>query len=1080
METKPLAALAINTRLKLLRSTEVKIAQALESNSQERLEKPLAVSLLEEDLKVKTIEQVSSEVSYVWFNRLLALTMLDAIGFNTPSVVTPVRGAVYPEVLQEAQAGRMSSEIFSTEAVARVTGILNGSIPSLNPDAEAYALLLQEVCRSWGDRFPMIFQASSEIVELLTPSDLLSADSTRADMVKVIKDDYSTDIETIGWLFQFYNSEVKDSAFSKFKSGKKASHEDLVAATQIFTPRNIAQSMVQNTIGSLWARMHPNSLLAKSLPPVAILESPCPQVLQPQQLTVLDPAVGSGNLLLSAFDFLERAYLESGYSQESTPGLILEHNLHGIDIDPRAAALASFALWLRASKSLSKALALKLPQPKITVLSDNPLLLGIADECEDPAMRKRITALASAGTIGSLVRVKEADLEYLAEKAGSAGVLGQSIDVAVTVATPLSKRYTVVLANPPYMGPKNMPPTLKAYVEENYADGKADLYGAFLVRAINLTNREGRSGLITQSAWLTLKRFETLRRWFYQTAKDSTFIRTDSNVFFGVGGFIDKVLSFASHEGGVPARVLGFSKNSRSFTKEDLKKFEVISGLPFAFGVPTHILAEFSNSPRLASLVKSNKGTATGENELFLRYWWEVDPRKISTTLGNEERKPGYKPKWFPHTKGGAPLKWYGNMLHVINWEENGKEVRTGLKANGTRRFFQIMSEELAFRPYICWSYVSRSPAFRLTPNGHMTDSAAPALIGENMYGLLAFLNSTAASALIKTLNPTLKIQIGDVEALPVLTNLDSLAELGKRAVDLAKVLWDSNEVSMEFDYSSQLAWLTSGIQNFETELQNLLDNTSSEIQKIQEKIDSIVSSDYGYPWGPEDSYDSNGLNEQSGSEYETEEVLITLGSTSSALSLLAGLQLGHNRVPATVQMEACPDEDNIIPIMLADFFGDDFSSRLPKIIDDLTGGKSAENMNWLSARLGTSVRQYMRKDFYPHHLKVYRGCPIYWVIKSPKGTFQALTYIHRFSIDTLAACRSKYVKPLVEKLQTHQRAVATTDPKKAASLESEIQDLQELDKRLYDLVVSPPLIDFDEGVVKNHARFASVLQKIK
>ncbi len=1079
METKPLASFAVNTRLKLIQSSQSRIEQALIEDSQERLEKPLAVAKLEEEIKAKGIEQVVSDVSYLWFNRFLALTMLDAIGFNSPLVLSPSPGAVYPEILQEAKAGRLNGLALSPEITARVQGILSGQIPSANSDAEIYALLVQAVCKSWADRFPMIFQASSEVAEMLAPSDLLSLDSTRADFVREIRGGYSTDIETIGWLFQFYNSDVKDSAFAKFKTGKKATHQDLVAATQIFTPRAIAKSMVENTLGSIWGRMHPNSALAMALPEVAKLDSECPEIVPPEQLTVLDPAVGSGNLLLSAYDYLEKIYLESGYNTESIPGLILENNLHGIDIDPRAASMASFALWLRAARSLDKARAMSLPQPKIVFLENSPILLDIAEGCEDLEVRKRLSIASNAGTLGTLVRMKDPDLDYLSRASGENGLISGALHSILESAKLLAGKYSVVLANPPYMGPKNMPQILRSALEEGYSEGKADLYGAFLIRSNEFITENGRIGLITQAAWLNLKRFESLRRWFCRNARDAALIRANQNVFFGIGSFVDKALTFSSKSGSALTREIGFSSSTNVMTIVDLSKFEVIFGMPFAFGVPEHLLGAFSTAPSVGSIVKSNNGTKTGENETFLRFWWEVEPTTIQSGAENSAEARSLPGKWFPYTKGGSPRKWFGNMVHVINWEDDGRELRKGVKKNGSERFFQTMSSDLAFQPYLCWSDISTSPAFRYTPKGFMTDLQSPAIAAPNMYGLLAFLNSDVVSVLINILNPTIHIKIRDVETIPLLLELDNLTAFGESAVKTAEKLWNLQETSMSFDVRKHLSLISLGVQNYATELSSHIASLRKNLEEIELQMNSAVSPAYQFPWEVRGEL-KHLVEDFQPEEDEAEEVVANTEDQAlpALISLLVGLLFGRYKVSADHQVAI--DADNIIPTMLEDYFDDDFSSRLPFLLKDIASVDVSEQVNYLTEALGQTVRAFMQKSFYSHHLRTFRGSPIYWVIRSPKGNFQALTYIHRFSIDTLATCRSKYVQPLIDKLRTQQKALQSIDPKKVAALEIEVKDLQELDNRLYDLVLNPPVIDFDEGVVKNHARFATVLQKIK
>ncbi len=1088
MDIRPLASFAINARLKLIQSSKARIEQVLIENSQERLEKPLVVDRLERELKAKGLEEVVSEVSYIWFNRFLALTMLDAIGFNNPAVLTPTPGSIYPEILQEAKVGHLDRTGMSADSASRIQGILSGQIPSSNSDAEIYALLLQAVCKSWGDRFPMVFQANYEVAEMLAPTDLLSRDSVRSDFIRVIIGDYAKDVETIGWLFQFYNSEVKDSAYKKFRLGKKASHQDLVAATQIFTPRFIADSMVENTIGSLWVRKNSNSSLAGELPAVSKLEGELEGALIPEEITVLDPAVGSGNLLLSAYNYLERIYLEGGHNVAAIPRMILEHNLNGIDIDSRAASLASFALWLRASKGIGKTLALDLPQPKITVLEDEPLLFDAANECTETAMRKRIQTMASAGTLGALVKVRDQDIEFLEGYSNKHQIRSHLIDRAIRNLLPLSKEYLVVIANPPYMGPKNMPPLLRGEIAENFTEGKADLYGAFLIRAFELLSNSGRMGLITQVTWLNIQRFESLRRWFHRFARDGSLIRVDANAFSGVAGFVGKVLTFAGPSGSRLTRELGLSPNKTKYNSVDLGRFDLIPNMPFALGLPIHLLDAFSSAPNVGSLVKTNNGTSTGENEVFFKLWWEVNPESIERTSTSSESAAESSKKWFPSTKGGPPLKWFGNMLHVINWQNDGKDLRTGLKADGSHRNFQLMSRDMAFRPYVCWSDIGQTSAFRYTPSGFMSAKNSPAFSASEPFGLIAFLNSEVVSALLDSLNPTWHVQIREVECLPILVNLSELSELGESAVSLAEKKWDLQELSLNFDSDFHIAMLASGAKHYCSSLEGLVSDLDSRLSDIQRRVDEIVAEPYGFPWGApelgENTDHSLEFFEQGDEELDQLEKDGRVDAAPinpalfQAMSIVVGILFGRHKVEGKIGNLL--DEDNIIPMLSQGYFEDDFSLRLAQFFDQVAPTEALSSLRWIESQLGQSISQFMRKNFFDYHSMSFHKKPVYWVIKSPKGSFQALTYIHRFTVDTLANCRSKYVQPLIDKLRTQQRAIQSSDAKKAAALQIQIDDLEELDNRLYELVLNPPAIDFDEGVAKNHERFASVMQKIK
>jgi hypothetical protein len=543
---------------------------------------------------------------------------------------------------------------------------------------------------------------------------------------------------------------------------------------------------------------------------------------------------------------------------------------------------------------------------------------------------------------------------------------------------------------------------------------------------------------------------------------------------------VDNVLVFSSGQGSTITRESGFGAEDAGYNSLSLSKFDVIFGMPFAFGLPDHLLEAFENAPKLGSIVKSNSGTKTGENEIFVKYWWEVDPLRIErNATGSEDARVSEK-KWFPFTKGGAPLKWYGGMIHVVDWENDGERIRAGVKSDGGKRFFQLMSASMVFRPYVCWSHISNVPAFRLSPFGFMANVKSPSVTADDLNGLLAFLNSKVVSVIIKKINPTIGIEIRDVESLPVLLNISDLAELGALAVAEAKYIWNMQELSMDFDIDNHLTLLRHGLEQYSHSIEMLSRQANLSMLDIQERIDQVVSPTYGI--NPDSLRDPQDDPMHSTDSNGSTEVVLEGESVSEpyvqALSVISGIILG--RYPAPQECKALVDDDNVVPMMLENYFDDDFSSRLPLFLSELTSGEQDGSLYWLLGQIGQPVRLYMRKVFYQNHLKIFKGAPIYWVIRSPGGHFQALTYIHRLSVDTFAVCRRKYVQPLIEKMLAQQNALSSSDPKKAAYLGTQIKDLAILDERLYEIVVNPPVLDFDEGVVKNHARFASVLQKIK
>lgn len=1084
MDTKPLAGFAVNARLKLLDAIASKLSSVLLDDSLARRENPQAVTALENQIATSSVESVVSEMAYIWFNRLLVLTMLDQAGYNSPKAVTPLDGAVLPEILQRARAGAIDSEIHSEASASRIRGILAGQIPSNSPDMEAYSILLRDVCLAWGKRFPLVFNSNYELADLLTPFELLSSSSIRAMFIGEIKGQYAEEVETIGWLFQFYNSDVKKSAFEKFKSGKKANHEDLVAATQIFTPKAVATTLAQNTVGTLWSVGRPSSNITLKLPDIAIIGSTEIDRHEPEELSVLDPACGSGNLLLSAYELLEEIYLESGHNSDSVPSLILSHNLHGLDIDPRAAALAAFAVWLRASRGLTKQLALQLPHPQIYCLRDSEALNDLARECDDDAMSQRLSLASKAGDLGSLVSFLPSDAIFVRERAESSGLLGTPLLEILPSLELLARRYSAVLANPPYMGPKNMPVHVKQTIENRFIEGRADLYAAFILRCSQLARPEGRFSLVTQYSWVKLKRFSDLRKWLIQATRNQSFQILDSDIFFGVGGFVEKVVFSASLEGTAVARVSFPSSLVEGVREFELSKFSVVEGSPFLFELPEFLVQAMADGPTVGEKTSFNSGLKTGENAVFVRYRWEVSP-SVSAKPGSElPSSPQADPRWFPYYKGGPPTRWFSPSLYVVDWEDDGRRIKTGVKADGSKRNFQTMSRDFAFKPFLTYSDISKFAAFRYVPEGYLSDLKTPAIQTLSPMALLALLNSAPVRKIVEASSSSTSIKAGAWERVPILTDLAPLEELGFQAYQYSKNLSDMLELSPDFEIATWLGSSPDSPRRRVRQIQGVRAEYLSKISNLEAEIDAQVSDRYGYPWlnFQTDSEDDSYSEDEDEDVIPENEDVFSSDSDQETLrefiSIAVGLKLGSLRRGAG--FSELVDPDNIVPLLGTSHFEDDLAYSVSKVLEKALNFRSESLHEGINEILGKPLASWMVKDFYPFHVRMFKNAPIYWMISSPKGHFKALTYIHRLSLDTFATCRTKYVQPLLEKLLSQQKAIGNSDPKRAEMLEVQIQDIRELDGLLYDLILKAPKLDFDEGVVKNHERFASVLRKLK
>ena len=559
MDTTLLKSFATSSRTELIREVAARITAVLAQGSPERVEQPSAVEDLERAISTggggeKGKEHVADKVAYTWFNRIIALRFMDANGYTGIGVVSPPADQVgQPEILAAAKRGQIDSDVVKRTNAITVAGLLNGTRqprPGVDAQIEAYSLLLTDYCRYWNRALPFMFEREGDFTELLIPSNVLAEDSVLSRSVHVLTEEVCQDVEVIGWLYQFYISDRKDEVFAGFKKNKKAGADEIPAATQLFTPHWIVRYLVENSVGRLWMLNHPESSLVDQMDyyfaPVDE-ETDFLKITKPEELTIIDPACGSGHMLTYAFDLLYAIYEEEGYAPSQIPGLILTNNLYGTEIDPRAGALAAFALTMKAVAK--RKLFLKNPgAPKVCVLEPisfsadelSYLVTGDGDRHAEEAFWNQFT---EADTFGSLI---QSDAALIVRLTAHLATLDDEGDIfradalararrAVEQARYLSPRYAVVVANPPYMGTKSAGPLLQEFVKKKYPASKADLYAAFIDRVGSLAQRRGLIAMVTMQSWMFLSTYEKLRRNLIKTRTVSTMAHLGANAFDTIG-----------------------------------------------------------------------------------------------------------------------------------------------------------------------------------------------------------------------------------------------------------------------------------------------------------------------------------------------------------------------------------------------------------------------------------------------------------------------------------------------------------------------------------------------------------------
>ena len=800
-------------------------------------------------------EPLVEQMAYTWFNRLSAIRFMELHGYldHNLRVLSHPEKANSFEILDHAQD------------VAADLGLDRNQIVELklagNQDEALYRLLLLGQCHQLHKAMPFLFEDLDDETELLLPDNLTRTDSILRGLVDSIPEEDWQQVEIIGWLYQFYISEKKDLVI-----GSVVKSEDIPAATQLFTPNWIVKYLVQNSVGRLWLMTYPDSGIkarmeyyiepaAQEPSVVEALAAITPTIIDPETLKVLDPACGSGHILVEAYDILKAIYEERGYRVRDIPKLILEKNLYGLDIDDRAAQLAGFALMMKAREDDRRIFTRDIKLNVLAIQSTQNLdlpdlwrklalnqdakrgsmesifddvqsnLAATMDDIEFKQLQCVLALFQQAKTFGSLIQVPQKQAEFLQELTTQLTILTKQGDSfqkpAANTLLPLihqawllSQNYDTVVANPPYMGSKFYDNSLKILVDANYKLAKGDLYTCFIVRNTAFTKLGGIVGMITTPNWMFLKSFEELRYWLFNEATIETFSHNGRGVFgsdFGSCAFTFRHQSILDYKGSYKKL---FDKQGSVSSNEELEQrfstsknyessatdFKRIPGYPIAYWAGKRIAEIFETKKGLATYATACQGLATADNNRFLKLWTEIDWNKIGFGLLDRNSAKNSGKKWFPYNKGGEFKKWYGNHDYVLNWEDDGRELWD------FRPSSVIRNPDYYFRPAVSWSRISSSfLGVRFSPGGFAFDCNGPSLFPNpplSEYYFTGLLTSKTSFYFLGLINPTLTFQVGDIDKLPVITDEDVVSKvsaLTQQCVDISKIYWDMNETSWDF-----------------------------------------------------------------------------------------------------------------------------------------------------------------------------------------------------------------------------------------------------------------------------------------
>jgi type II restriction/modification system DNA methylase subunit YeeA len=1089
-------------------------------------------------------DKVMEEAAYTWFNRFTAMRYMEIHGYIEEHPFSLFEGtddSSEPEVLKNVADLNDWKELNFNLAL---------DLKTQNKTEDLYRLILTAQCDSLGKIIPFLFSYHAAETELLLPDGLLLSDSIIKEMISVLNEDNLGEVESLGWLYQFYISEKKDTLMKAKKAYKT---DEIPAVTQLFTPNWIVKYLTQNSIGRLWLSVYPSSPLKNKMeyyiePAEQTdevnkqLADITPDSLNPEEITVLDPACGSGHILVEAYNLLKEIYLERGYQEKEIPKLILKNNLFGLDIDDRAAQLARFVLLMRAREDDKR-----LFRSEEEIVLNVHAIQEITENLEDfkalgiDGVEELISTFENAKTFGSLIEISKGlkgKLEQISAKVLEAtdsqtfdSSIAKQLVPLVNQAMVIGKKYDVVVANPPYLSGKGMNPVLKTFAKNKFQESKGDLFAMFIQHGFRFAKTHGFNAMVTMQSWMFLSSFESLRRLMLSKSTLSDLVQIGYNSFPSLNSKVAQATAFVCKNtiiSDYTGTFLDLNTAPQSANKKDVflrrdasiiyflqqREFLKISGNPIAFWVSDRVREIFQEFLTLDKIAEPKQGLATGDNDRFMRYWYEVSDHKIGFGITSGEEAINSKKKWFPYNKGGEFRKWYGNMIFVVNWENDGYLIRNHFDNRGKLRS-RPQNTQYYFRESITWTLLSSSNfGVRYMPEGALFDiNGMSCFINNGLFCLLGFMSSKLCDHFLRIINPTLAFQVGDIRRLPILQfgEIENIESICKKAISLSRIDWDSFETSWDFKYFPLIktdfknGLLEESFKNWS----NRCDFNIKEMQHLETENNRLFIEAYELQdeLTPEVLEDQITLSRSDKTEEIKRLISYSTGCIMGRYSLdEQGLIYAHSnneRFNASKYKTFPADDDGIITLSDMEdlMIRDDIANRFEEFLIAVWGKETlSENLKFVADTLGSktdelpkeTIRRWISTDFFKDHLQRYKNRPIYWLFSSgKKKAFEALVYLHRYNESTLSKMRMKYVVPLQTRISDQLKTIdddiesasaqernRLTRKKKLLS-EKEVE-LREYDETLRHLAEQQITLDLDDGVKVNYGKFPGLLAETK
>ena len=1125
------------------------------------------------EVKKNGYDHVIEEVAYTWFNRFIALRYMEVNNY------LPQRIRVFTNDNNEFKPDLLTDAIH-----VELDGLDKQKVFDYieeNKQEELYKYLLLTLCNDMKQYLSDMFTSIKDYKTLLFPDNLLKEDSVLAKLITDIDEDSWTDqVQIIGWLYQYYNSELKDTVMKK----KSYTKDDIPAATQLFTPDWIVRYMVENSLGRLYInkRKHEgifadgknayqtseertanekfisNEMGWKYYLPEAkqhqevIKELETIELehakLKPEDIKVIDPCMGSGHILVYAFDVLMDIYRDAGYSDRDAAKSILENNLYGLEIDERAYHLAYFALMMKARsynrRILNKETKFNLVEIREPIATLKPEFEQYLDKYTD-LVHYLVNVFQDAKELGSIINLDCTSeqlnnlnnyLDELKEEAINKDLVAQSeiselndlLKPLIKQAKLLVQKYDVVITNPPYMPPS---PKQKSYVQKNYPDSKSDLFAVFIEKCYLLTKKNAYQAMITMHSWMFLSSFEKLRNKLI----NNTIINMahlGARAFEDIGGEVVQTTAFVFDNANIKDYQSNF-KRLVDYSSQDSKELEYlkatnlytssatnfskIPGSPIAYWASTHIIDDFINGKSLNFYAQPKQGIATTDNNRFVRLWAEINILRIGFKCGDCNEANISQKKWFPLNKGGEFCKWYGNRYYVVNYENDGKEIKQNVLKKYTylkTPDFVVKNSSYYFHECISWSKVSSGNiAFRYFEPGFIFSDAGMGLFTENkaLNYIFGLLNSKVSLYILKMLAPTINFEAGHIDKIPTIISAHFLTlvdNLVKNCIDISAQNWDIFEMSWDFKAHPLVKNHVSTISEAYNLWNSECESRFNTLKSNEEELNRIFIDIYGLQDELDPYVEDKDVTVRKADLVRDIKSFISyaVGCMFGRYSLdVEGLAYAGGEWDSSKYSSFIPDADDIIPICDEEYFEDDIVTRFVEFVRVVYGTDTLEdNLSFIANALGGKgaprdvLRNYFLNDFFKDHCNTYQVTgsgkrPIYWLFDSgKKNGFKALVYIHRYAPDLIARMRTGYIhsqqaryRTQVELLQNQIDEASSTSERVKLSKQLKKINEQLLELNKYEEVVhhwgdKMEPMDLDDGVKANYAKFQGLLAKIK